>query len=465
MRSKAFIIFCLCALLCVQAKAQTDSTNCPRDTVNGEIVYRYEVEKSIGLYRIGVKFGVPQSEIVRMNPELKERGLRFGETLLIPTGKKAVKPKKEIRELPQVRKPEITKDVKTPVEVEAKIVEESVVADTLAADSTATDSVIVREKRLVELAVMLPFESGQAKQSQNAERIMAFYQGVLLAMNDSQNDSLKYRLRVYDTGRSERVVNHLCDSTELDSVQAILGLAYPIQVERVAEWCRSKNVPLLVPFISDIDIARQANVLQFNSSDRQSADSICAWIRAHENLHCVLVETNESETATSIAILRDEMKARKIAFRRVPVTDLQNDSAGYALDSTKENLIILPSDRYQQIRMLLPRLEVLRDAGYRIRLLSQYSWQKERIGLPMIYTSVFTANADRTAYQQLWDRYYAGEFVTETPRYDLLGYDLTKALLGWLQGRTHHDGLQSVIDWQRVGNGGWLNGGMRVVEK
>ena len=451
MRINKYILIACALVVSLAMHAQTDSTSCPKDTIDGEVVYKYQVEKSIGLYRIGVNFGVPQSEIMRMNPQLKERGLRFGETLLIPTGKKVGKK---------------TDDVKSSVMAAINnAAEGKVVGDSVSVETEQPDSVSAQDKRLVELAVMLPFESGQSKQTQNAERIMAFYQGVLLAMQDSQNDRTRYRLRVYDTGRSERVVNSLCDSTELDSVQAILGLAYPIQVERVAEWCREKNVPLLVPFISDIDIARQANVLQFNSNDQQAADSICTWIKAHEGIHCVVVETREAETSTSMSTLRDEMKKRGIAFKRLPYSDLQNDSASYALDINRENLFILPSDRYQHVRPLLSHIEKLKNAGFRVRLLSQYSWQKENIDLPMIYTSVFTAQGDRTAYEQLWQHYYGSEFVTESPRYDLLGYDLTHALLGWLRGEKQHQGLQSNIRWERIGTGGWLNGGMRVVEK
>ena len=62
--------------------------NYPLDTVNGEEVYRYQVERSIGLYRIGVNFNVPQSEIIRLNPQLRERGLHFDEIILLPTGRK-----------------------------------------------------------------------------------------------------------------------------------------------------------------------------------------------------------------------------------------------------------------------------------------------------------------------------------------------------------------------------------------
>lgn len=468
MKNKAFIVFCLCALFVLESKAQTDSTNCPTDTVNGEIVYKYQVEKSIGLYRIGVNFGVPQSDIVRMNPQLQERGLRFGEMLLIPTGKKVEKKqKKELR-------PSVPVDTVRPVVVES-VVADSSISDSIATDSLALDSLtldslrhdsaIVREKQLIELALMLPFESGQPKQSQNAERIMAFYQGVLLAMHDSQNDSTRYRLRVFDTGRSERVVNDLCDTTLLDSVQAVLGLAYPIQIERMASWCRLHDVPLLVPFSSDIDLLNQPNVLQFNSNDQQTADSLCRWMQTHENLHCIMVETDESETAAAISTLRNEMQAQGIRFSRLPIEDLMKDSADYVLDITRENLIILPSDRFQHIRRLIPHLEAIQRVGYRVRLVGQYSWQKEHLSLPMIYTSVFTANTDHSAYDELWNRYYAGEFVSETPRYDLLGYDLMHALLAWLQGQPHYEGLQSVIEWQQVGDGGWLNAGLQLVEK
>ena len=98
MKSKTFIVFCLLSLLFVQAKAQ-ELLNYPLDTINGEEVYRYQVEKSIGLYRIGVNFDVPQSEIIRFNPQLRERGLHYGETILIPTGRK-IGEKKEKIEVP-----------------------------------------------------------------------------------------------------------------------------------------------------------------------------------------------------------------------------------------------------------------------------------------------------------------------------------------------------------------------------
>ena len=248
---RSILVLCLLsfstAVLCpLQAQ---ELLNYPLDTVNGVEVYRYQVEKSIGLYRVGVNFHVTQEEIIRWNPQLENRGLHYGETLLLPTGRPVVKETKPtviettVKEVPAQQEKE--KPVE-PTPVVAPIVEETVQPAPAPADSTpAVDN--TKFIQPIELALMLPFESQQTKQSGNAERMLEFYQGALIALNEMQNDSVHFRLRVFDTGRSERVVNELCDSTVLDQVQGVLGLVYPIQIERMAAWSAAHQVPLLVP--------------------------------------------------------------------------------------------------------------------------------------------------------------------------------------------------------------------------
>ena len=415
----------------------------PLDTINGEEMYRYEVERSIGLYRISVNFGVPQSEIIRCNPQLNERGLHFGETLLIPTKRPVIQQTQAV-----VVETKVTETVVPVVEAVKALREDSVLPNT--------------NQRVIELALMLPFESKQTKRSVNAERMTEFYQGALLALQELQNDSVLYRLRVYDTERSERRVNALCDSTELDSVQGVLGLVYPIQIERMAEWCALHNVPFLLPFSDDVDLTAHPQVLQFNSTDVQEADSLCRWIKAQDSIRCVAIEVKESDLVGSVRTLRKQMKANGISYTGMALRDLLTDSAAYALDSTMENIIILHSDKYQHIRMLLPHLSKLQQAGYKIRIVSQYSWCQEEIGLPQVFTSVFTSEAAREAYDTNWGLYFANTHVSEAPRYDLLGHDLMQALVGWLNGKQETNGLQSHIRWQQKENGGYQNACVEV---
>jgi LysM repeat protein len=462
---RSLIVIALCFLFLAPVGAQ-ELLNYPLDTINGEEVYRYQVERGIGLYRIGVNFNVAQSEIIRLNPQLRDRGLHYAEVLLIPTGRN-VQVEGHVVEEPVV-----------PIEpvVEEPVVEENPIpsdtirihpieSDSVVADSVLTDTVVAQDtRRVVELALMLPFESQQTKRSGNAERMMEFYQGALLALHDLQNDSTLYRLRVYDTERSERKVQALCDSTELDSVKAILGLVYPIQIERMAAWCETHHVPLLLPFSDEVDLASHPHVLQFNSTDEQEADSLCAWLKAQgENIHVVVTEVREAEIASSIRTLRKRLKAHGISYTGLPLRDLMNDSAAYAMDLDKENIILLHSDRYQQVRVVLPHIAALRKVGHNVRLISQYAWQKEHIDLPQVYTSVFTAETSRDAYDALWDQFYAGGHVSESPRYDLLGYDLMQALIGWLQGEQETTGIQSVIHWKQVQQGGFQNACVKVL--
>ena len=72
--------------------AQQDSVKVwPIDTVNGTAVWRYKAEKSIGLYRISKNFGVTQEEIIKWNPQLRDRGLHVDEELLIPVSEEMKK--------------------------------------------------------------------------------------------------------------------------------------------------------------------------------------------------------------------------------------------------------------------------------------------------------------------------------------------------------------------------------------
>jgi len=309
--------------------------------------------------------------------------------------------------------------------------------------------------------LMLPFESQQTKRSANSERMMEFYQGALLALQDLQKEDTHYRLRVFDTERSERRVNSLCDSTVLDNVLAIIGPVYPIQIERVAAWAASHKVPVILPFSAEDDLDQKPYVMQFNTTDRQQADSLRVWIENHD-VNCVVVEVKEADMSESSRMMRKQLQDYHIPYMSLPLRDLINDSASYALDPSKENLILLHSDKFQHVRILMPHIAKLQEDSMSVRIISQYSWIKENISIPQVYASMFTAETDRSAYDAQWSTYFSAEHVSDAPRYDLLGYDLMRAAVAWLQGEQDSSGLQSDIRWLQEGNGGWQNANVKV---
>ena len=410
----------------------------PLDTIQGEEVYKYQVEKGVGLYRIGVNFKVNQEEIIRLNPQLQSQGLRFGETIYIPTKRAIIQKAKEI----------ITKK-----------------EEVIAANDT-TDS-IVDTRKVIELALMLPFESKQTKRSTQATRMMEFYQGALLALHNAQNDSILYRLRVFDTERSERRVIELMNNGALNNVNGIVGLAYTIQIEQLIPWCEQKQVPLLLPFNDDINLKGHPHIYKFNAADNDKAKTIAEWVMSKgDSIHCVVLDAHEADISQSTRAIRAHLRFNNIPYSKTTIRHILNDSLHLALDSTKQNLLILHSDKYSRANILIPHIEKCMQAGYNILLYGQYSWQREKSQIPLIFTSVFETQTSDDEYEQLWNRYFVNIPQSQLPRYDLLGYDLMSELIHIVTGTVSNPPLQSTIIWQaETPEDGWFNSNTSLVEQ
>ena len=453
---KGLLVFALLLAQWCIATAQELLLPYPIDTINGQAVYRYEVEKSIGLYRISVNFSVSQEDIIRWNPELKERGLHYGETLYIPVAGKTVPIVKHSSE-PAIPVTLPAKENK-PVLVLEEIHEDTIPANFIPADTVSlqTDS-LQTDSSAIHIALMLPFQARNTKRDRNMDRFVDFYEGVLLAVREMQNDSTRFIIDVYDTEKSDSRVRQLIDSGRLEGVDAVLGLAYPMQLMQVGEWAKEKHVPVLAPFVDHIEgIETNPYILQFNPSRQQEAQAMAKWLEQHkEKVNCVLIDAKEADIPQSIRLLRKEIAARDIPTATTSIRDILNDSLATALRPDVENILIFNTEKYSNIQVLMPRVQ--KAAGNRqITLYSKYSWSKENIPLPQIYTSIFKQTiSDNALYEEDYQRYFGHEHATDTPRFDLLGYDLMKELFAYLQGTEYH-GLQSDIHFEHITDGGGL---------
>lgn len=460
---KGLLIFTLLLAQWCAATAQ-ELLPYPIDTIQGQAVYRYEVEKSIGLYRISVNFSVSQEDIIRWNPELKERGLHYGEILYIPVAGKTV-PVAKHSVAPAV--PAEAQPVSEPVTLPEKedkpaLILEEVHKDTLPADTLVLSA--QSDSSALHIALMLPFQARNTKRDRNMDRFVDFYEGVLLAIRELQADTTRFILDVYDTEKSDLRVRQLIDSGRLEDVDAVLGLAYPMQLMQVGEWAKEKQVPVLAPFIDHIEgIETNPYILQFNPSSQQEAQAMAEWLSEHrEKVNCVLIDAKEADIPQSIRLLRREIIVRDIPTTTTSIRNILNDSLGTALRNDVENILIFNTEKYSNIQVLIPRIQKV--AGERsITLYSKYSWSKENIPLPQIFTSVFKQQIiDDAVYEEDFQRYFGHEHTTDTPRFDLLGYDLMKELVAYLQGTEYH-GLQSDIRFEHISaEGGLVNTNIEI---
>ena len=454
MKRRLINIVILGVLLTSAIAMQAQLLPYPIDTIDGQLFYRYEVEKSIGLYRVSKNFGVTQEELIKYNPAIEQTGLRYGETVLrIPVkGEGELKIENGKLKIENAQEPIVESQETRRDSVETRVESQEAKVD-----------VKVRK-----YALLLPLQANIIQRDANMDRFFDFYEGVLLAIHDMQSAEQKYELHVYDIGKSQTGVQKLIAENKLAGMDAIIGPAYPAQVLTISDWAKTDSTPVLIPFIDKvIDIDSNPWLLQFNTTEETEAQAMVDYLVEHkDSINCVLVDAPSQDIPKNIRLIREGIKHKGLSYTTTTIRDILNDSLDVALRSDMENILIFNTQKYSNIHFLMPR--ILNIVGNkRISLMSQYSWQSENIILPQIFTSDFTAEDSeaRDQYEHKFAMFFGNEHASELPRYDLLGYDLTRELSAWLDG-SDYKGLQSEIRFERVGeNGGLQNKYIRVVRK
>ena len=458
----------------------------PLDTVDGQVYYRYTVERSIGLYRISKNFGVSQEEILQANPHLQTTGLRYDEVILIPAKGLGTQladsaPAATVAEVPMEApaeaKPIVVKEKKESILPKYKRQKWQQV-DTVVVDTTAVamDTTIVqKDSSVIRLAMMLPLQADALKRDKNMDRFYDYYAGALIAINEVQATGQAIEVHTYDVGKNvQKTTQLLCDST-WQKVDAIVGPAYTQQVAVAAEYAQRDSTWMLVPFLSNVaSIAHNPYLLQFNPSEHTEADTLARYLAQYgDSVNCVLIETKAGDVIPSgIMALHQALKAQGVPTSSISLTAILADSLDGAFKTDMENIVIFNTEKYSNLKAVMPHL-LQGHATYPITLFSHYSWQNEKIILPQLYTTIFSDSLMVSEpYEAVWQQYFNHTVSSTLPRYDLLGYDQMRHLLQLLQTSADSiatpvwNGLQADIQYHRVSpDGGYENRQIHIIRK
>ena len=512
MKTARIYIIVILAIIAWATPARGQQLDYPLDTINGQIYYRYTVERSIGLYRISLNFGVTQEDILKANPHLQHQGLRFEEVILIPaknlslnlpttdapkaTAESPVQTDKKRGRMvffddnKQVEKKLTTKKPINRKATEQKVIEqthldkksyspEPTISDTIAmdtvvlADSLHQEALPKIDSTATRLAFLLPLHADAIKREKNMERFYDFYAGALIAIYEAQAKGQMLEVFTYDIGKTaNRTKEILQQHPEIRQMDAVIGPAYSQQVAIVMDSLYKDSVRMLIPFLSRVEgITTHPNVFKFNPSEQIEADTIARYLaQKSDSINCVLIESKEGDVIPSgIKALHAALQREQVPTTTISLRALLTDSVDGGFRSDIENIVIFNTERYANLQTVMPHLLKL-CGNYRITLYSHYSWQTENIILPQLYASVFAQEPYiPETYQTLFDRYFAHELSSNRPRYDLLGYDLTSHLLHTLHHQTTDEvweGIQANIHYQQTAaEGGFENHIIHIIHQ
>lgn len=209
----------------------------------------YEVQPKEGFYRLKVKLGLTEEEIVSLNPYAKD-GLKDGMILKIPKENGA-----------------ILEDAIKTVNLETRITNKG-------------------EKRI---ALMLPFmlnrtsvdsmSNASVLKDQRTMRIaLDFYSGVLMATEFAKDRGISVRMDVFDTEASSSKVSSIISATNFSGMDAVIGPLLSNNVEKAAAQLNNDDVPVFSP-LSNRSIRISSNVFQTLPSDEFLEDAMINWLQ------------------------------------------------------------------------------------------------------------------------------------------------------------------------------------------
>ena len=465
------------------------------------------------LYAISKRYGVSVAELQAANPVVS-KNMPIGATLLIPLrASQAASPQPQAEASPALPVPQPQAEASSALPVPQPQAEDSPVlpvpqpqaetpkiaaeapkeeAVALPAPELQTDSLAVAQSDSADvripvlsldssmvsalplrLAYLLPLQTNASRRDGQMDRFIDFYEGALLAIYEAQACGQRFEIFTYDVQKSDSVIQQVLKRGEMQNMDAIIGPAYPAQVSHAALFAKHNRIPCIIPFTNKVSgLEHNPYLVQFNPNAQQEVEAAVRLLAAQkDSLQLVFVDPQASDVSAFVSMLREKVLAAGFATADISLQTIINDSLTSVLRQDKMNILVFNTDKYSSVSPVLNQV-ANQKKGHSLALFGRYSWQQEKCPIEMVYVSIFhEPNADLLAsYEALYQQYFGHALSSLHPRYDLLGYDLTKATIRHLllsqQAISDQDkqkvfaeeyhGLQSDIHYEKVSEDGGL---------
>ena len=287
-----------------------------RPTTNKELVL-YLVEKGEGFYSLERKFGLSQSDIVKLNPTMKD-GLKNDAQIWIPK-----------ENYDRYKNTAFTSTPNYDFE-----------------NSNNTLHSASSPNNVKEISYILPFKVADIGATNKAAALKArltdnkitpvatdFYSGALIALDSLQKMGYKFKVNVYD---SEGDIKKITSNAGVQNSQVVIGPFTTKSFNTVAELITNNKTAVLAP-LANKNIILNPNVYQTLPSDEVQQAQMISYLNKNYSDENMIILADSKNTG-----LRDKLE-RAFPNAKV-VTEMSANGFSNALNYSKENIVLLQSN-------------------------------------------------------------------------------------------------------------------------
>lgn len=401
--------------------AQTATTATPQaGRPKPQCKQMYLVEKKETVYSISHKFGITEEEFRAANPDIKKDKVKKGQYVCIPynAAERAAMARQQAEEQ------------------ERREAEERRRAEEQARKA--------RVKSTVNVAVILPFNLDDTKKSKEAVKMLDFYEGFLLGVEEQKEKGVNINVYAYDERSTfANGIDSLLSTPMMAHQDLIVGPMRREHIPTLSRYAREHGIVLAVPFSTRAAaLAPSPTLFQVNTQTSDLYGEVYeAFLEKHAKANVVFLYQAEDKDAHAGYIIgfKNAMRERGIAYRTASMSDLSNLSS--VLDSIRPNVIVPSASSQAAFEKMAQQLEKGNALSkYRISLFGYPEWQTyKEVNTRLLrkydasFYATFHTNLQASGVQA-FDRKFQSWFKREqsptVPRYGLLGCDVARYFIG-----------------------------------
>ena len=435
-----------------------------------ELYQSYTVPPKKTLFSLSQEYGISREEIIRLNPEIMERGnLQQGMVLRLPERKSdsteintenfvfyEVKPKQTeysltrklglgYRELLELN-PDLTMGLKAGMVL--KIPRDKAVnlevKNALVLDAfDLKDS--INTMNTPKLMVLFPFrldrlqledEEGTQKRIEQNNALkysLGLYSGLLVAMDSIADMGVSVDVKTFDTELNVDRVNSLVMQEDLGSLSAIIGPLQPAAIQQVAARTASLQVPVIAPVPVDADLPLE-NIFYTYTTEALLRERMLEFMEKEVTDQHIMIISDQKNRDAEGRILE--------SFPDADLVPLKEEEENISLDmedfrsrlvEEQDNWVFVETDNFKILSSVTSILNSSNADTTRIRM---FTTNKNRAFDSDVISATHLSNLEftfpsvyREAPNSAFISRYRRRFGGDPDRYAIRGFDLGMDLL------------------------------------
>nr|WP_299172077.1 LysM peptidoglycan-binding domain-containing protein [uncultured Allomuricauda sp.] len=420
------------------------------------------------LYSLGKEYGIPSDSIVKLNPEIMERGgLKEGMVLRLPKKRDTtgevntenfifyeVKPKQNIFRLTQNLKvssqelyrlnPDLENGLKAGMvlKLPKANAENLEVKNALILDKiNLIDSINVENNP--SLVFMLPFRldrinmndrkktSTQIQTRRDLSLSLGFYSGAMVALDSIKKMGLSVNVKTFDTELNQAKVKEILFRESLIGVNAIIGPISGTALDEVAVQAATNNIPVIAPVASERPLSH-GNVFYTVPTETVLRDKMLSYMqKIHTDQNVVIIADSTHQVAHDSIL--SKFPSAQIA-KIIDNKSLHLDEFLIQLSEDKENWVFVETDQANMVSSVSSILNSAITEEISVRMFTtNYSSAFENDAVQVTHLSKlrfaypsFYRESGNDTFTRAYRKRYKG---LKPDRYAVRGFDVTFDIL------------------------------------